>query len=222
NIDRPAGGKPRLQNLSLDDLELMDHGQVQETVDLARVQQIVRMATDDAVVAFNARLSSARGFDVVRADANPFRPDVIVSALMRALASLHIDDAVRTRWLQTGAVPLGHALQRLYISLTELLDRLGVQAAGYVVVQSPSPRTVSATAAVTEPAAAARSDSVPMAPQPGQNSVLTLDHLRQLLAGNLERDGASDSDNAMVRTLAAEVVTFVLRRIANDQRLLAP
>src|SRR5690606_39022426 len=140
----------------------------------------------------------------------------------RALASLHIDDAVRTRWLQTGAVPLGHALQRLYISLTELLDRLGVQAAGYVVVQSPSPRTVSATAAVTEPAAAARSDSVPLAPQPGQNSVLTLDHLRQLLAGNLERDGASDSDNAMVRTLAAEVVTFVLRSIANDQRLLAP
>ena len=63
----------------------------------------------------------------------------------------------------------------------------------------------------------------------GSDALLTLDHLHQLLVGNLEHsDGAasdqgmSGSGNAMVRTLAAEVVTLMLRRIAEDQRLLQP
>jgi hypothetical protein len=61
------------------------------------------------------------------------------------------------------------------------------------------------------------------------DALLTLDHLHQLLVGNLDQggsavsdQGASGSGNAMVRTLAAEVVTLMLRRIAEDARLLPP
>src|SRR3989338_4205020 len=164
-----AGSARSLRSLSFDDLELMDHQQVQETVELARVQQIVKMAADEELVAFNARLCRAQGYDVVRIETNPLRPEAVVGALMKALSGLHVDEAVRARWLHAGAVTLG------------------------------------------------------------SDALLTLDHLHQLLVGNLEQSGGavtdqgtSGSGNAMVRTLAAEVVTLMLRRIAEDQRLLQP
>ncbi|MBA4263126.1 MAG: hypothetical protein C0443_14200, partial [Comamonadaceae bacterium] len=216
-----AAGARSLSSLSFDDLELMDHQQVQETVELARVLQVVKMATDEELVAFNARLSRAQGLDVVRRQSNPLRPDVVVAALMKALNGLHVDEAIRARWLHVGALSLGNELQRLYRSLTDQLDRWGVQPAGYVVVQTAPGRPASA--------AAPRTESVPAAAMIGSDALLTLDHLHQLLVGNLDQSGSAVSDqgssgsgNAMVRTLAAEVVTLMLRRIADDTRLLLP
>lgn len=132
---RPTGGRS-LDSLSFDDLELMDDQQVQATVELARVQQVVKMASEEELVAFCARLSRAQGHEVVRHQANPLRPEAVVGALMRALGSLHLDDTVRARWLHVGAVSLGTELQKLYRRLTDQLDRWGVQPAGYVVVQN--------------------------------------------------------------------------------------
>lgn len=218
---RSSAGRS-LDSLSFDDLELMDDQQVQQTVELSRVQQVVKMAADEDLVAFNARLSRAQGHEVVRHQANPLRPEVVVGALMRALGSLHLDEAVRARWLQLGAVPLGNELQKLYRRLTDQLDRWGVQPAGYVVVQNVPGRPAA-------PQPPRRTDSVPAASLIGTDALLTLDHLHQLLVGNLDQSGhgvsdhgASGSGNAMVRTLAAEVVTLMLRRIHEDNRLLAP
>ena len=217
---RPAGARS-LSSLSFDDLELMDHQQIQETVELARVLQVVKMATDEDLVAFNARLSRAQGLDVVRHQSNPLRPDVVVAALMKALNGLYLDEAIRARWLHVGAVSLGNELQRFYRRLTDQLDRWGVQPAGYVVVQTAQGRPASV--------AAPRTESVPAASLIGSDALLTLDHLHQLLVGNLDQSGSAVSDqgvsgsgNAMVRTLAAEVVTLMLRRIAEDTRLLLP
>lgn len=221
--DARTVGARSLSSLSFDDLELMDHQQVQETVELARVQQVVKMAAEEELVAFNARLSRAQGLDVVRHQANPLRPDVVVTALMRAMGSLHVDEAVRAHWLHAGAMSLGIELQQLYQRLTDQLDRWGVQPAGYAVIQ---------TAAAGRPAGlelANRTESVPAAALIGSDALLTLDHLHQLLMGNLvlngsvvSDQGASGSGNAMVRTLAAEVVTLMMRRIAEDERLLLP
>ncbi|MBW8469369.1 MAG: DUF1631 domain-containing protein [Thiobacillus sp.] len=219
-----AGSARSLRSLSFDDLELMDHQQVQETVELARVQQIVKMAADEELVAFNARLCRAQGYDVVRIETNPLRPEAVVGALMKALSGLHVDEAVRARWLHAGAVTLGTELQQFYRTLTLLLDGMGVEPAGYVVVHAAKARPAASAAP-----SAARSDSVPATSMLGSDALLTLDHLHQLLVGNLEQSGGavtdqgtSGSGNAMVRTLAAEVVTLMLRRIAEDQRLLQP
>ncbi len=221
-VQRPAPSRS-LDSLSFDDLELMDHGQVQETVEQARVQQVVKMAAEEEFVAFNARLIRAQGLEVVRRQVrNPLGPDVVASALIRALGSLHLDDAVRNRWLSVGALPLGQELEKLYRQLTDLLDRWGVQPAGFQVVQRSASRSVAG-------AGSARTDSVPAASLTGTDALLTLDHLHQLLVGNLDPGGqgvsdhgASGSGNAMVRTLAAEVVTLMLRRIHEDTRLLVP
>jgi hypothetical protein len=69
----------------------MDHQQVQHTVELARIQQVVKMAVEEELVLLDARLSTARGLSVVSSKANPLHPDAIIGALIRALSKLHID-----------------------------------------------------------------------------------------------------------------------------------
>jgi hypothetical protein len=213
---KSASSPRRLNALSFDDLELMDDQQVQQTVDLARWQQIVKMACDDELAAFSARLSRVQGFDAVSIEANPLKTDAVVAALVRAMNTLQVPQEVRSRWLHVGALKLGQSLVAFYSQLEQWLERQGVQAAGYVVVQAPAARG-------TSDATAARriTDSIPAATLPGRDPLLTLDHLHQLLVGNLEQSGAH-AGSAMVRTLAAEVVTLLLRSITEDTRLLRP
>lgn len=218
-----AGKVRRLDHLSLDDLELMDDHQVHETVEQGRVLQIVKMAVDEELVAFNALLSRTRGLSVVRPDANPLRPDVLVQSLMKALDSLHVDAAIRSHWFHCGAVALGQEVQQFYRDLSEWLAQQGVQPAGYVVTQLPDPKVPPARpAAGEEQVMAGRRVDAP-------DELLTLDHLHHLLVGNLDESGAqvtdqgvSGSGNAMVKTLAAEVVSLMMRNITDDVRLLTP
>ena len=114
-----AGPARSLRSLSFDDLELMDHQQVQETVELARVQQIVKMAADEELVAFNARLCRAQGYDVVRIETNPLRPEAVVGALMKALSGLHV-----------------------HVEVAEPLDRIAAVVNEDVVLQSELDRAV--------------------------------------------------------------------------------
>lgn len=226
DLDPVSGKAParRLDMLSFEDLELMDHQQVQDTVELARIKQVVTMAVDDELVMLDARLSSARGLTVVSSKANPLHPDVIIGALIRALSILHIEGEVRGKWLHLGALPLGRELQRFYKQMIDLLDRWGVQPAGYKVIQVPRGRPVEVVHA-----SRGGEDSIHLGAQVGGGELLTLDHLHQLLVGNMAHGGkeqpapsqALEADS-MVRSLAMEVVTLMLRRIAEDVRLLEP
>ena len=214
-----------LKSLSFDELELMGDEQVQETVEIARVQQVIKMSVDEALNTLNARMSRARGLQRVRTEANPLRSEVVVMALMRALNGLHVDPAVRSRWLQTGAVAFGEELRDMYERLSSLLDSWGIVPAGYTVIQTPRGRTPGPAG----PEGSARRESDSTEAVRGPDALLTLDHLHQLLVGNLDQSGSGPSDqgasgsgNAMVRTLAAEVVTLMLRRLTTDERLLAP
>lgn len=213
------------KTVSFDELELMGDDQVQETVELARVQQIVSMTVDQETVELTARLCTAQGMQLVHPDANPLRADVVVGALMKTLKGLHIGPAVRSRWLQTGAISLGNELQGLYMRLSALLDRMGVQAAGYAVVQSPDSRPFTGDVAEGRRGGTPQEEAAP-----GSEALLTLDHLHQLLVGNLNQPGEDGerapgpdgAGNAMVRTLASEVVSLMLKQISADERLLLP
>lgn len=207
----------RLNALSFDDLELMDDHQVQQTVDLARWQQIVKMACDEELATFSARFSRVQGFDAVRIESNPLKTDAVVAALVRAMNTLQVPEEVRARWLHVGALKLGQSLVAFYSQLEQWLAHQGVEAAGYVVVQAPAARGAPAAAAAVQGITGSFSAALP----PGHDPLLTLDHLHQLLVGNLEQSGAH-AGSAMVRTLAAEVVTLLLRGITEDTRLLRP
>lgn len=80
-------------SLSFDDLELMGDNQVQETVDSARLLQIVSLACEAGLAGLSARLSTAQGFSSVKADKNPLRPEIFCQALMKQL-----QDLPRTTW----------------------------------------------------------------------------------------------------------------------------
>lgn len=213
-------GSRRSPTVSFDELELMGDDQVQETVELARVQQVVKMAVDEELVTLTSRLNGAQGLTVVNPEANPLRAEVVVAALMTALKGLHVDAAVRTRWLQVGAITLGEELRNMYAELSRQLDRAGVKPAGYVVTQTVSARPVVS-------ASSQKDESVSVQEVLGNDNILTLDHLHQLLVGNLDMNDKANSktavsDNVMGRTLASEVVSLMLKRITADERLLAP
>ncbi len=217
-LPHTGSGTRRSPAVSFDELELMGDDQVQETVELARVQQIVKMAVDEELVTLTSLLNGAQGLSTVHPDANPLRADVVVAALMTALKGLHVDAAVRTRWLQTGAITLGDELRGMYVQLARELEKAGVKPAGYVVTQ---------TAIGRQPAFELKEEAVSVQEVLGDDNLLTLDHLHQLLVGNLDlndkaKNRTAVSENMMGRTLASEVVTLMLKRIASDERLLAP
>jgi hypothetical protein len=219
-LPHTGSGSRRSPTVSFDELELMGDDQVQETVELARVQQVVKMAVDEELVTLTSRLNGAQGLSVVNPDANPLRAEVAVAALMTALKGLHVPASVRTRWLQVGAISLGDELRHMYAHLSQQLDRAGVKPAGYVVTQTVTSRQTAAASAQKEEAVSVQEVLV-------NDNLLTLDHLHQLLVGNLDLNAKSDnstavSDNVMGRTLASEVVTLMLKRIAADERLLEP
>ncbi len=225
------GGHTRsLNSVSFDELELMGDEQVQETVEFARILQVIKIASDESLVALNARLSRAQGWDRIRGEINPLRPDAVVTVLMKTLSDLRLDPAVRTRWLQIGAVALGRELSHAYTRLSTLLDGFGIVPAGFHVIQTAQGRLSPVVGLA--PGAALRSESVPQGSSVlSSDALLTLGHLHQLLVGNLQNaaehaaaldPSASTMSSNMVRTLAAEVVTLMMRSIAEDGRLLAP
>lgn len=192
-----------LSTLSFDALELMGERQVQETVERARLLEIVTLTCDAALSGFSARLSRLQGFQMVKTDKNPLRPDIVVQALLNVLEGLLISPEVRSCLLKEGARILGEELQSLYLSMDAFLARQGVTPAAYGVIfahETGSERVPSfsqdrlpqriptltpmqhAREAVDAGKLAAKQDEALLK----QKKLLTLDHLHHLLAGDYE------------------------------------
>jgi hypothetical protein len=194
-----------LSQLRFDELELMDDDQVQATVEVARVQQAVLVASDRALADLSSRLSKAQGFGVVKQEQNPLRPEVVIQALARTLEGVSQNAAVRSQWLQQGSKALAAELDVLYRHLGRLLDKQGVGLADYAVVQtapahgqrrsgSGLPSSGPSGSAFRPPDGADRSpgpasDFWADQPPPSYDdfrpsSLLTLNHLHRLLVSN--------------------------------------
>lgn len=218
-------GKPRV---SFDELELMGDDQVQETVEFARLQQLVEMTLEDLDTELNARMCSALGLKQIDPDAHPFRPATLLGALSRAMKADRVEASVRGRWLKAGAAALGEQLAGLFLGLIEKLDENGVKPVGFGVTR-PFAASRSGPVSVSGPRSR-RGESNTLKPgergTPG-DPLLTLDQLHRLLVGNLGPDesgggNAPQVNQAMVRNLASEVVTLMMRQITDDKRILQP
>ncbi len=188
-----------LSSLSFDDLELMGDNQVQETVDSARLLQVVSMSCEAALTVLSARLSTAQGFKVVKADKNPLRPEIFSQALLKLLQDLPADNEARTRWLTHGAVILGKELQALYLELNDKLIGLGIAPAAYGVISPEDKKNRMAgngqvADMLASPESAGQTASLSPASVPGVGTgdstgggaLLTLDHLHRLLVGDYD------------------------------------
>ena len=159
-----AGAGPAAK-VSFDQLELMDEVQVDESVQLARSQQVVLLGADAALADINALVCAAQGLRTVRAESNPIRPSNYVAALLACLTQLQVPPLIRQDWMQVMCSELGSELVRLYGGMSRRLQTQGVVAAGYAVIR---------TAAALPSRSASREAS------------LTLDKLRRLLSGELD------------------------------------
>jgi len=171
-------GTATAQVLRLDQLELMDEAQVQERVEMARALQHVLLIAQSALTEFNTYVCALQGLKQVTASRNPMRPEVYVLALQGLMSELGMPAPVRTSWLQHLSGALGDALNAAYAGWVAELQGQGVQPAAYSVLRT-------AEASAPQRRTANRGERVPWSPQHRQ-TVLTLDRLRRLMAGELD------------------------------------
>lgn len=162
-------GAVALQNLRLDQLELMDAVQVQESVELARTQQSVMLAADDALAELNTYIAAMLGATGVQPERNPLRPEVYVHALKCLFEHLKVPSLVQMDWFEHMSGAFGKELRLFYQSLSHQLHNEGIDASGF--------------AGICEQESSGRLHSNAAHDQ----TVLTLDRLRRLLVGELDQ-----------------------------------
>lgn len=167
-----GGGKDQVQTemLRFEDLQLFGDAELDQSIEVARAQQEVSLAVDDVLPTLDALVSTLLGWRTIQPGLNPLRPEVFVRALQATLAK-HVPDAsVREAMITPAAGLLGSNLRNLYRELADWLMSTGVEPAvplGGKVQKGGG----AARAAVNDSMA---------------RTLLTLDKLRKLLAGDFD------------------------------------
>jgi hypothetical protein len=173
-----GGGKDQqpTETLRFADLQLFEDEQLDQSIEVARAQQEVALAVDDALPPLDALVSTMLGWRTIQPGLNPIRPDVFVRALQATLAE-HVPDAqVREVLIVPAAGLLGVSLRRLYRELADWLRSTGVEPA--VPLGGRIQKGTGASGApVTDTVA---------------KTLLTLDRLRKLLAGDFDQPKKPD------------------------------
>ncbi len=183
-----AGSRPLVR---FEDIQLLDVHQLDQSIELARVQQELDFAVGELLPRLNALMSTVMGWISVQPNINPLRPELFAKALRDTMAA-HISIAeIRTEVLASAAGRLGVALRQIYRELCEWLLSHGVEPAG---LAPPS------LAAVVAPSSAGRINETTRA-------VITLERLRRLFSADL---GGLDamagrSGNDFLHTVPASV-----------------
>lgn len=193
-----------MAEVQFDQLELMDDAQVQESVSMARAQQMALLAAEASLADLNTLICTTLGLPTVRPERNPLRPEVYLRALKDVVERAAIPAGIRLDWITTMGVGLGAELKELYTRLAGRMRAQGVVAAGYAVVPTPGGGTVSGQRSGAAPAGGFTSYGAPgsaerevmiaaelaagmRAQKAADPGLLTLDRLRKLLAGELDQ-----------------------------------
>jgi hypothetical protein len=161
----------------------MDESQVQERVELARALQRITLKTDSSLTQLNTYVSTLLGLTHVSHERNPLRPECYVGAFQQLMSEQLIPGVVRFDWLQYASGALGDELNAVYLQWSSKLAAQGVRAAGFSVLRTP--RAVPQAGGAADVRADSRQSRVAWDPQYRQ-TVLTLDRLRRLMAGELD------------------------------------
>jgi hypothetical protein len=170
-----SGDLRKSNALSFDALELMGDDQVQESVDLLRLQQIVASTVEADLADLNRLVCAVQGMKSVQADRNPLRPEVYVRSLRTVVMQSPVSPAVRSRWMDSLGEALGPELARAYGELCTLLRSQGVAEAAFNI--TPTPQGNGPPASIVESA-------------PPTNPLLNVRQLRRLLSGELDDPAA--------------------------------
>jgi hypothetical protein len=168
-----SGGKEQQQAelLRFEDLQLFGDAELDQSIEVARAQQEVNSAVDDALPNLDSLVSTLLGWRTIQPGLNPLRPEVFVRALQATLA-VHVPEApVREALIAPAAGLLGVNLRKLYRELSDWLSSTGVEPA--VPLGGRVTKGSGASGAPVNDAMA--------------KTLLTLDRLRKLLAGDFDQ-----------------------------------
>ena len=199
-----AGGSPLhpkvLDRVHFDQLELMDETQITARVELARAEQIVVLAVTQSLAEFNPLMCAAAGLTTVRAGQgqHAVKPESFVLALQTVVSSLQLPVTARDHLMVHLSEALGQTLAEFYAKWTAQLRVQSVPPAGYAV--RPNAAWFDFEASNSKGGAEASAASSPStqdirlqqlgvvrrSPAVQDQSLLTLDKLRQLLVGELD------------------------------------
>lgn len=119
-------------------LGLLDDAEVARFVEASRLQQTALPVVEHILNELDSLISSAQGLPVVRAERNPFRPEIICDVLLQQLRELPEPDGLRSHWLRHMSEPFAHELHQLYQTLVRMLTGAGVEEARYRLKLAPS------------------------------------------------------------------------------------
>lgn len=198
-------GTRALSSVQFDDLELMDEGQVNDSVERARAQQILASSVEGPLADLDGLISAAQGLGAVQAASNPLRPEMFLQALQQVLAQMQTSAQVRHEWISHMAQALGTQLRQLYLQCTDQLRRSGVQPVGFAM------RQAGGDYAYVPPASGGASpgfESAPAQASPqAEASLLTLGRLRSLLLGELSPSASAKTAPTQPPTAASHPST---------------
>ena len=159
-----------------DDFQFLEEEQIDANIESAMSQQDVLLAVEDVLPPLNALVSSLMGWSSVQAHLNPLRPESFVYALRESISPHLPADSAVVMTLASGR--LGVSLRQLYQEICLWLKSQGVE---------PVPVSV----AVPGSAVA--------------HTLLTLDKLRSLLAGDLDPEPATLGGGDFMYTVPASL-----------------
>lgn len=208
----PKASVRNMADVQFDQLELMDEVQVQESVNMARAQQMALLAAEASLTELNTLICATLGLTTVRPERNPLRPDVYLQALKLVVERAPVSAALRLDWLTTMGVALGAELRELYTRLAARMRAEGVVAAGYAVVPTPGGggglgKTVSSDSQGGMPGSTEREAHIAAelrTRRAADPALLTLDRLRQLLSGELDGQGTPPRVAVFAKQFARE------------------
>lgn len=208
-------------SIKFEQLELMDEQEVQTRISAVRGLQQALLDAENELTELNTLVSAILGFDQVRPERNPFRPEIFVEALQGLIGEMQGDSAAQTQCRQTMVPLLGKSLRPVYKDLLSYLKAQKVQPVGYVIQRGAAPAGfVGGAAAAPAPgqgmpapmALVARSQPQGALAQQVYAGQLTVQQLHGLVSGS-----TPDADQ-----LVQEVVKLILANITGDERILPP
>ena len=178
--------------LRFDDFQFLDEKEIDSNIEFAMAQQEVSQAVEDVLPPLNALISNLLGLVSVQSQLNPLKPDSFVQAMRSSLGAHVHDHEVRVVLLTRAASLLGVSLRQLYKDVTNWLRSQGVEAA---LPQGVTPGGVGVSGVKLPETAVSR-------------TLLTLDKLRRLLAGDFDPRATASAPKDFLHTVPFSVVAL--------------
>lgn len=192
-----SAAAPAKAALESGEFTLIDDGEMQAQVELAKVQQATLHATEAVLCELDTYVSAALGLQRVQPERNPLRPENYIRALQQTVGATGVAPEVRQLWMQHMRELLGKLLAQEYADAIVSLRTQGVQPVGYVVLPAPAGKPQPAP----DPAAGRDSDATPAQ---ADDELLDMNSLRELLAGSAPAAAAPAQPPAQAPTALAD------------------